>query len=119
MKRTGFLYSLMFLCLSASGIAYGQSETKSASGSTYGQPQAKKACPFNIVGTWRSEAATADPILFRFAADGTVTLLSPSTAIPDSDFETLAAVKYKLDKPTAPKRLDIIAVRGNEVFGRG
>jgi hypothetical protein len=103
MKRIGFLYSLMFVCLSASGIAYGQSE-------------AKKACPFNIVGTWRLEAATENPILFRFAADGTVTLLSLS---PDADFETLAAVKYKLDKPAAPKRLDIIAVRGNEVFGRG
>lgn len=113
MKRTGFLYSLMFICLSASGIAYGQSEPR------YGQSEAKKACPFNIVGTWKSEAATANPILFRFAPDGTVILMSPSTAIPDADFETLAAVRYKLDKPAAPKRLDIIAVRGNEVFGRG
>ena len=113
MKRIGFLFSLMLVCLSAGGFAYGQTNPQ------YGQPEAKKACPFNIVGTWRSEAATENPVLFRFAADGTVTLLSPSTSIPDADFETLAAVKYKLDKPAAPKRLDIIAVRGNEVFGRG
>ena len=96
----------MFLCLGANGVALGQSEDK-------------KGCPFNIIGTWRSEAATTNPILFRFAPDGTITLLSPSTGIPDADFETLAAVKYKLDKPAAPTRLDIIAVRGNEVFGRG
>jgi hypothetical protein len=96
----------MFLCLGANVVAFGQSADK-------------KSCPFNIVGTWKSESATTNPILFRFASDGTVTLLSPSTGIPDADFETLAAVKYKLDKPAAPTRLDIIALRGNEVFGRG
>ncbi len=106
MKRTGFISSLSFICLLTGGAAYGQTE-------------ARKACPFNIVGTWKSEAATATPILFRFAPDGTVTLLSPSDAIPNADFETLAEVKYRLDKPAAPKRLDIIAARGNEVFARG
>jgi hypothetical protein len=85
----------------------------------FGQTDAPKVCPFSIVGTWRSEAMEANPIFFRFAPDGTVTLLSRSTDIPDEDFEVTAAVKYKLDKPTAPKLLDIIAVRGNEVFGRG
>jgi hypothetical protein len=107
MKRTVFIYSLMFIFSAAAGAA------------AYGQSADKKACPFDIVGTWKSESAANEPILFRFAADGSVTLLSPSTAIPDADFETLAAVKYRLDKPAAPKRLDIIAVRGNEVFGRG
>lgn len=106
MKRIGFLYSLMFLCLMTGATAYGQSE-------------AKKACPFSIVGTWKAEGKTPNPILFRFAPDGTVTLLSHSEAIPGADFETLAAVKYTLDKPAAPRRLDIIAERGNEVFGRG
>ncbi|HEV2705355.1 MAG TPA: hypothetical protein VGV59_05495 [Pyrinomonadaceae bacterium] len=106
MKRRVFIYSLMLVCLATGGVAYGQT-------------QAPKACPFNIVGTWKSEASTGSPIFFRFAPDGTVTLLSSSTDIPDSDFEVLAAVKYELDKPSAPKRLDIIAERGNEVFGRG
>jgi hypothetical protein len=106
MKRIALLYSLIFICMGANVAAFGQAEDK-------------KVCPFNIVGTWKSEAATTNPILFRFAPDGTVTLLSPSTEIPDADFEMLAAVKYKLDKPAAPERLDIIAVRGNEVFGRG
>lgn len=106
MKRFGLLRSLLFLCLLTGGAAYGQSETK-------------KACPFQIVGTWKSAVETPSPVLFRFAVDGTVTLLSPSDAIPGADFETLGAVKYKLDRPAAPKRLDIIAERGNEVFGRG
>jgi hypothetical protein len=106
MKRTAFIYSLLLICLAANGAAFAQTE-------------APKACPFNIVGTWKSEAASADPIYFRFASDGTVTLLSRSTSIPDEDFEVTAAAKYKLDKPDAPKLLDIIAARGNEVFGRG
>ena len=110
MKRTAFIYSLLLICMAANGVAYGQ---------TYGQTEAPKACPFNIVGTWRSEALAANPIFFRFAPDGTVTLLSRSTSIPNEDFEVMAAVKYKLDKPAAPKLLDIIAARGNEVFGRG
>jgi hypothetical protein len=106
MKRTVFIYSFILICLAADGVAFGQTE-------------APKGCPFNIVGTWKSEAATASPILFRFAPDGTVTLLSRSTDIPNEDFEVTAAAKYKLDKPAAPKLLDIIAARGNEVFGRG
>jgi hypothetical protein len=109
MKRTVFICLLMLICLTTGGVAFGQANAPAA---------APKACPFNIVGTWKSEGA-ANPIFFRFAPDGTVTLLSHSADIPDSDFEILAAVKYKLDKPAAPKSLDIIAARGNEVFGRG
>jgi hypothetical protein len=105
-KRNALLYLLMFICLGSSTVAFGQAEDK-------------KVCSFNLVGTWKLKAATPNPILFRFAPDGTVTLLSRSTEIADTDFEMLAAVKYKLDKPTAPTQLDIIAVRGNEVFGRG
>jgi|GEM_PF-922544 len=106
MKRTAFICSLVLLCLATGGVAYGQTA-------------APKPCPFNIVGTWRSEGATENPILFRFTPDGAVTLLSHSTSIPNEDFEVMAAVKYKLDKPAAPTSLDIIAARGNEVFGRG
>lgn len=105
MKRTIIICSLALLCLTTGGAAFGQAN-------------APQACPFNIVGTWKSEGA-ANPVFFRFAADGTVTLLSRSTDVPDSDYEVLAAVKYKLDKPAAPRSLEIIAARGNEVFGRG
>lgn len=108
MKRTVFICALMFLCLATGGVAYGQTNAN-----------APKPCPFNIVGTWRPEAATENPILFRFTPDGAVTLLSHSTNVPNEDFEVLAAVKYKLNKPAAPTGLDIIAERGNEVFGRG
>jgi hypothetical protein len=106
MRRTVFICSLVFLCFATGRVAYGQTA-------------APKPCPFNIVGTWRSEAATENPIFFRFTSDGDVTLLSRSTSIPNEDFEVMAAVKYKLDKPAAPGSLDIIAERGNEVFGRG
>lgn len=108
LKRSVFLLTLASLCLTAAAPAFAQSESKP-----------KTACAFQIVGTWRPESQTASPVLFRFASDGTATLLSPSTSLPDADFETMAAVKYKLDQPAAPRRLDITAVRGNEVFGRG
>ncbi|MET0650382.1 MAG: hypothetical protein ABW208_27555 [Pyrinomonadaceae bacterium] len=106
MKRTAFICSLVLFCLVTGEVAYGQTA-------------APKPCPFNIVGTWKSEAAKENPILFRFTPDGFVTMLSHSTNIPNEDFEVLAAVKYKLDKLAAPTSLDIIAERGNEVFGKG
>ena len=109
MKRTAFIYSLILICLATGGVAFGQTNATNA----------PKTCPFNIVGTWRSESAGENPIFFRFTPDGAVTLLSRSTSIPDEDFEVMAAVKYKLDRPAAPTSLDIIAERGNEVFGRG
>ncbi len=106
MKRTVFIYALMLACLATGGVAHGQTN-------------APKSCPFNIVGTWKSEGATENPVILQFTSDGAVTLLSRSTNVPNEDFETLAAVKYKLDKPAAPTSLDIIAERGNEIFGRG
>jgi hypothetical protein len=108
-KRTVLICSLALVSLAFGAVAFAQ---------TAAPAEAPKPCPFNIVGTWRMESAATNPILFRFAADGTVTLLSRSS-IPDMDFEVQAAVKYKLDKPSAPKSIDFIAARGNEVFGRG
>ena len=106
MRRIIFICSFVFIYLASGVVAFGQTD-------------APKACPFNIVGTWRSETESPSQIFFRFAPDGTVTLLSRSTSVPNEDFEVMAAVKYKLDKPAAPTSLDIIAARGNEVFGRG
>jgi hypothetical protein len=110
MKRTVFICSLVLVTLATGRAAFGQRPAPAA---------APKPCPFNIVGTWRSEAEAANPIFFRFAPDGTVTLLSRSEGAPDLDFEVTAAMKYKLDKPSAPTSIDLVAVRGNEVFGRG
>ena len=111
MKRTVFFLLLMFVCLAASDTAFGQSEAKDD----------KKVCPFSIVGTWKMEGvATQDPTLFRFASDGTVTMMGSATNIKDTDFEVKGAMKYRLlDKPAAPKQIEFIAVRGNEVFGKG
>ncbi|HEX5705818.1 MAG TPA: hypothetical protein VFX96_00870 [Pyrinomonadaceae bacterium] len=109
LKRTVFICSLLLASLAFGAAAFGQRPAPT---------EAPKPCPFNIVGTWRMESSAADPMLFRFASDGTVTLLS-RIENPDEDFEVQAAVKYKLDKPSAPKSIDFIAARGNEVFGRG
>jgi hypothetical protein len=100
----------MLLCLTSGAVAFGQTETKA---------EAKKSCPISIVGTWRSEAATATPVYLRFAPDGNLHVLTRSADLPDADFEITAGARYKLDKPTEPKRLDIIAARGNELFGKG
>jgi hypothetical protein len=110
LKRTVLLCSLALLTLATGRAAFGQTAAPAA---------APKPCPFNIVGTWKSEGAAAGAVFFRFAPDGTVTLLSGSGSIPNEDFEVTAALKYKLDKPSAPKSIDFIAARGNEVFGRG
>jgi len=107
-KRTVLICSLVLLSLAGAADAFGQAAAP-----------APKPCPFNIGGTWRSEGATAGAVFFRFAPDGTVSLLSHSDSTPNEGFEVTAALKYKLDKPAAPKSIDFIAARGNEVFGRG
>lgn len=107
MRRIAIICSLTFMCLAAGASALGQTAP------------AAKSCPFSIVGTWRQEAAATSPVFYRFAPDGTVTLLSRSEDVPGADFEVVAAVNYKLDKPGAPTRLEIVAPRGNQVFARG
>lgn len=106
MKRTVFICSLIFMCLAAGAGALGQTA-------------ARKSCPFSIVGTWRQDTATTNPIYYRFASDGSLTLLSHSAEVPEANFEVLAAVNFKLDDPAAPTRLEIEAPRGNQVFARG
>ena len=115
MRRAIFLYSLIFIFLVASGVAVGQSAARSNA-----TPDAKKLCPFSIIGTWKSDATTeTNPIFFSFSPDGWVTLLGHSPDTLPQDFEMIAQVSYKLDKPAAPKNIEFMATRGDSTFPRG
>ena len=109
MKRA--IFSLLFICLTAIGLAFGQSDAKS---------DAKKACPFNIAGLWRSDSKTeTSHILFSFSLEGHATLLEYSSKTLPQDFEMITSVNYKLDKPAAPKHIEFTAWRGNDIFPPG
>ncbi len=111
MKPAAFIYSLLFICLSAGGLSFGQSGSK---------PDEKKVCPFNIVGLWRSDATTqTSPIFFNFSPEGHVWLVAHSDEALPQDFEVIVSVDYKLDKPAEPKRIEFTAWRGNDVFLQG
>jgi hypothetical protein len=115
MKRAVFLYSLLFMCLSAGAVAFGQSDAKPEARSDAG-----KDCPFNITGLWRSDATTqTNPIFFSFSPQGHVMLMSHSGDALPQDFEVITSVSYKLDKPAAPRRIEFTAWRGNDVFLQG
>lgn len=107
MKRAVFLNSLVFVCVAATGIAFGQSH-------------ASKVCPFNISGFWRSDTATdITRMFFSFSPEGHVTLMSYSPDTLPQDFEVITSVMYKLDKPAAPKQIEFTAMRGDDVFPKG
>jgi hypothetical protein len=79
-----------------------------------------RACPFNIIGLWRSEITTqSNPVLFRFSANGWVTLLSFEPERLPQDFEMLTEMVYQLDNPGRPKQLEFRASRGNDAFPPG
>ena len=115
MKRAVVLSSLILICITVSSVAVSQS-----AGKLKARSGVKQVCPFSIVGLWRSDAMTApNPILFNFSPDGWVSLLDHSAENLPRDFEIVAAVNYRLDKPGAPERIEFRATRGNDVFLRG
>jgi hypothetical protein len=108
MKRTVFLFLLVFICVVPGGIVLGQSVASSG---------AKKVCPISIVGTWKPEPTTeANPIFLSFSPEGWVNLLGSSAETSPQDFDVIAQVKYRLDTAATPKRIDFTAIRGNDVF---
>lgn len=110
MKRNLFLFAILVSLLTAQ-LAAGQSKDGS---------EKRKACPFSITGLWKSEVTHAlTPTFFLFLDNGWVRLMEqPEDALPQ-DFEIVAEIEYKLDKPAAPKRLEFMARRGNDVFPPG
>lgn len=115
MKRA--IFSLLFLCLAAIGLASGQSGVKT---DAEAKSAAKKACPFNIAGLWRSDKASeTSRMLFSYSPEGHVTLMEHSSDALPQDFEMVTAVNYSLDKPSAPKGITFTTPRGNEFFSAG
>src|ERR1700754_2473475 len=109
MKRAVFL--LLCSCLLAESTAFGQSEA---------QPAVKKTCSFSIIGIWKSAATTAtNPFFYSFSSDGWVRLLGHTADTLPQDFEMIAEMKYTLDNPAQPKRLELMAMGGNEIFPAG
>lgn len=110
MKRVNSLFILLCLCCLLTG-GWTQSSERQAT---------KKACPFSIVGTWKSLALSErEMTVFSFAPDGWVRLLTPSANTLAQDLEVLAEVKYKLNNPSSPTRIEFTARRGNDVFPTG
>lgn len=118
MKRAVFFYSMIFLCLAAA-MASAQTAAGPAAGKA-SDKVSEKACPFSIVGLWSSEVTTqSTPFFFSFSPEGWVRLLSHSPDTLAQDFEVVSEVRYKLDKPAAPKGIEFITTRGNDVFQPG
>jgi hypothetical protein len=107
MKLTVFLYSLMSVCLLAGVEAFGQSDEK-------------KACAFNIVGMWRTEATSeTNPVFYGFGRDQRVTVFGHVPDVLPQEFEMMSSVGYKLDDAAAPKRIEFTAVKGDDLFRSG
>lgn len=116
MKRNILFFLLVLVCLTSSGIAFDQSDTKSDA-----QPNAKKACPFNIVGMWKSEAMNDEinPTFFHFLPDGWVRVMGQTPNALPEEFEIIAEVRYKLDKSTKPKFIEFTTEHGGGAFAQG
>jgi hypothetical protein len=106
MKRTTFFslfFSLVFFCLIGTPAAFSQ-----------------KSCQFNIIGTWKVAGADAvNSDLYRFAQDGTITLLSRSGTQQKSEMSETAIGTYKLDDPKAPKVIQFQVLKASSDLTKG
>lgn len=103
MRRPAIFSLLMVICLGAASPAFG-----------------RQGCDFNIVGTWRAATSdVANPALYQFTPDGTVTVLSRSGSGQDAELEVIASATYKLDDPKAPKSIKLTALDEGGVFAEG
>lgn len=107
MKLTVFLSLLLSICLLAGVDAFGQSNET-------------KACAFNIVGLWKTEATSeTNPVFYGFGKDGRITVFEHTPDVLPQEFEVMTSVGYKLDDPAAPKRIEFRANKGNDLFRAG
>lgn len=88
MKRFAIFFSSMLICLMAAPTAFGQ-----------------KGCELSVVGTWKAANPNeSNSVLYRFGADGAVTMLS-SGAGQGSTERQIGTATYTLDDPKAPKTI--------------
>jgi hypothetical protein len=102
MKRIFFCAVWLAIFLGVSATAFGQ-----------------KSCEFNIVGTWQVPSRDSSKVLlYRFAPDGTVTVLSSSTSKSDSSAtpKEIAKATYELDDKLAPQSIKFTATSKSKVF---
>ena len=107
MRRFTIFCSLILACLAAATTAPGQ---------TLGQ----KGCELNIVGTWKAENSNdAHAVLYRLAADGSVTMLSPTGTGQSSKLRAMATATYTLDNPRTPTVMVLKAAKAAGGFAEG
>jgi hypothetical protein len=104
MKNRSIIFSLLFLVgLGATRAAFAQ-----------------QGCDFNILGTWREPTTdVTNSVLYRFAADGTVTALSASGSGQAGELRAIGRAVYELDDPRSPQSITFKASPKGGVFGRG
>src|SRR5262245_2109741 len=115
MKRSAMNCLLIFICVTATAYP------ATAAAGQIGQ----KGCELSLVGTWKmvSPAASlttspdADPVLYRFGADATVTVLSRSA--PGAEFREVASAVYAIDNPRSPKAILFKAAKAGGGFEEG
>jgi hypothetical protein len=75
----------------------------------------EKSCSFDIVGTWKAHISPTEAVLYRFDAEGVVSVLSVSgTAEPHQ----IATAKYEvINDLGAPKSVSFTASGKNRIFG--
>jgi hypothetical protein len=69
---------------------------------------------------WKIEGRTeSDSLFYNFSTEGWVRIVSHSADALPREYEVIAEVRYELDTPTAPKRVEFITERGNDAFPAG
>ena len=99
MKRPVFLALVALVLLASTETAVGQ-----------------QGCEFNIIGTWKAVTTGGAEVLYRFAPDGTVTVLGSYDSGQPSESEEVGTATYELDDPKAPKSIAINTTKKNKVF---
>ena len=85
-------------------------------GSTGTTPAQPKSCAFDIVGTWQAQLANNESRLYRFDADGNVTVLSVSGKAEPRE---IARGSYELaDDPKAPTSITLTSTGKNRILVR-
>jgi hypothetical protein len=80
----------------------------------------QNGCDFNIVGTWKAgTGGETSTLLYRFAQDGTVIVLSGFGSGQRLDLKEIARATYQLDYPNAPKAISFTATRKAGVLAEG
>ena len=100
MKQSALFISLVLLSLSATGTAFSQQN-----------------CEFSIIGTWKVVATgTPDAVFYRFAPDGTLTVLSAPGSGGPAEPQEITRATYELDDLKAPKSITLTTAKRNRVF---